>query len=109
MTTTDSDKALIGLAAKAAGIELYRWSQMYATYESSIGMFNPLLNNGDAFGLMARLNMQVECSRGYQRASVYGSSELFREDVYHHCDDKCAAVRRAIVRAAANLSTKEDT
>jgi len=85
-----TDKELLELAAKAAGIkdEMWLWD-----------WWNPLTDDGDALRLAVTLMLDICChERG---AHVDGA---MRE---HHTeesgDDPYAATRRAIVRAAAEI------
>ncbi len=102
-----TDKELLELAAKAAGIECY-WdgiSNTEVTFRHRSGGYewNPLTDDGDALRLAVKLNMGI-------------SIPVMRE---HWCDVVCfkdssvniqecsgdpyAATRRAIVRAAAEI------
>jgi hypothetical protein len=104
-----TDKELLELAAKAAGIECY-WvesgpdSPTMVLNEPYYATWNPLTDDGDALRLAVKLNSVVwECNQ-YDRAMAevrYGEArgeywEFVGEDSY-------AATRRAIVRAAAEI------
>ena len=91
-----ADRELLELAAKAAGI----WD--YA--ENCIDIpWSPLTDDGDAFRLAVKLNFNV-CKREHE-------VEIFNDDngeflcsiSISEGDDPCAATRRAIVRAAAEI------
>lgn len=92
-----TDRELLELAAKAAGIELAFWNNGEEPYSSGVGfvlpnnaMWNPLTDDGAAFRLAVGLYMRIE-------DAVYDHLEL------NLCDyeDRCAATRRAIVCEAA--------
>ena len=112
-----TDRELLELAAKAAGIEVKRSRLddpgakdllIFANrpnIENSIYVgWNPLTDDGDALRLAVKLNIVIwECAQ-YERAMAevrYGSARgEYWEPVG---DDPYAATRRAIVRAAAEL------
>jgi hypothetical protein len=105
----ESDREMLELAAKAAGFEPLRFDVdldgllLRGVQEP----WNPLRDDGDALRLAVKLCMQIECSKGYQYASVYGHAWQVSER--HDGFDPYAATRRAIVRAAASLASKEPT
>ena len=103
--TRITDRELLELAAKAAGITLEwdgnpeEWIPMYyegKTYHS----WNPLDDDGDALRLAVALGLcilthatQVEYSKGMGQVGII-VEQSFRN---------CASTRRAIVRAAAEI------
>jgi hypothetical protein len=109
-----SDRELLELAAKAAGIKLRRWNATHACYEpdgysniAPIGLWNPILNDGDALRLAVKLSMDtddglsIHLADSEDRNTVVSKSKVYvREDVD---SDPYAATRRAIVRAAAEI------
>lgn len=92
-----SDKELLELAAKAAGVEIL-WPDGTALCEDGWGSFNPLDYDGDALRLAAKLRISIDfndcCawSRG-----VFGLVQEFWGGDYPDC------YRNAIVRAAAEI------
>lgn len=107
-----TDRELLELAAKAVGIKI-RW-QSYGNYfvicdiddEGIEAVWNPLEDDGDALRLAVKLNMGISIpvmAAKYARVDVI----TFRNsgvNVIEACkDDPCAATRRAIVRAAAEI------
>lgn len=94
-----TDRDLLELAAKAAGLSLsdeHVWDDERAEYVR----WNPLTNDGDAFRLAVKLGLCVQVLR------QYGETQVFRQSGYEiekHNDDPLAATRRAIVRAAAEI------
>lgn len=103
-----SDRELLELAAKAAGVEIHGWFGDYANdiLFADIGPdevieWNPLTDDGDAFRLAVKLGLMVDTS--CQPALILcagpcgiGLEESARADPY-------AATRRAIVRAASEI------
>ena len=95
MTT---DKELLELAAKAAGIECLGsigWRLANGQIQS---WWNPLTDDGDALRLAVKLGLSIEIlsTRMEPHTRVNGKEEEHRADPY-------AATRRAIVRAAAEI------
>ena len=88
-----NDRELLESAAKAAGIRLHVWgtkgAENFAALDAKThARWNPLADDGDALRLAVELGIQV-FSPDYPE--------------YHGSGDACAAVRRAIVEAAARL------
>jgi len=115
-----TDKELLELAAKAAGIDAY-WSvdgsiqrhEIFVTvaggshgtmpYESE---WNPLKSDSDALRLAVKLGLCVDISIGFDTTTVdYFVNEDTSLCEAHH-SDPLAATRRAIVRAAAAIGDK---
>lgn len=112
-----TDKELLELAAKAAGIENLQW-ESDGTIQNRInrptvpysvhGMisaidWNPLTDDGDAFRLAVNIGFGVSIPLLSKRTDVvtfYGPVISITEC---HGDDPCASTRRAIVRAAAEI------
>lgn len=101
-----TDKELLELAAKAAGIE---GKYLYDGYGSGCILgtlegyptgirWEPLVDDGDALRLAVKLGFLVNINPYAGFSSVTG----FAVDVIHD-DDPFAATRRAIVRAAAAI------
>lgn len=108
-----SDRELLELAAKAAGLE-YHWvkvdggSLMQASEPGSRSeeSWNPLTDDGDALRLAVKLMIDIRQFlqyRGVVDALVdrlgFGRGESIGDDPY-------AATRRAIVRAAAEIAVR---
>lgn len=89
-----TDKELLEMAAKAAGIkdEMWLWD-----------WWNPLTDDGDALRLAVKLGLTVCVS------FKYGLTWADKDDKRHalakanHDGDPYAATRRAVVRAAAEI------
>ena len=114
-----SDRELLELAAKAAGIEgKYGYAPDDYYYNGNVEgictelpdgrsyVWNPLTDDGDALRLAIKLNMGISIpvmAAKYARVDVI----TFRNsgvNVMESCNnDPCAATRRAIVRAAAEI------
>lgn len=95
-----TDRELLELAAKAAGIELTGTDRAAWLNKSSYG-WNPLTDDGDALRLAVKLGVTVvSIDDGQTQAAwVDASGVIYTEPA----EDKYAATRRAIVRAAAEI------
>ena len=104
-----TDRELLELAAKAAGITGYRYSESFqsmANWNQSDGgwfdafcLWNPLEDDGDAMRLAVKLGFSIEPWKCWH--SHHGP--VFGEDVLMGV---MAATRRAIVRAAAQIGAQ---
>lgn len=100
MTT---DRELLELAAKAAGVE-YRWDSdaLVEMFANGHAEWNPLTDDGDALRLAVK--MEINLRKHYYEGDYFiqashhtgWASESEKPDPY-------AATRRAIVRAAAEI------
>ena len=90
-----TDKELLELAAKAAGIELGEYWTPYLE-EIHNQHWNPLRNDGQALRLAVKLELDVMC------ASVRSVEDNVNITI-EAGTDLYAATRRAIVRAAADI------
>jgi hypothetical protein len=97
-----SDRELLELAAKAAGVELYESSGAGIRLKGILGLWNPLTNDGDALRLAVELGIGI--SFGIQDGRVVASgSDSYLGELERVTPDPYAATRRAIVRAAAEI------
>lgn len=95
-----TDRELLELATKAAGIS-GAFENGVIWYKNEFGDdagFNPLADDGDALRLAVRLNLSVVFGANYV---IVGES--IQAPTVNNADDPCAATRRAIVRAAAEI------
>jgi hypothetical protein len=106
MNTLTNRESLVW-AAKAAGITLIRWNATYACYETSEGLWNPNINDGDAQRLSVKLGLCVshwprqgipDVMVGYRLTDKDGSNIIVPYD-----NDMYAATRMAIVMAAIEI------
>lgn len=100
------DKELLELAAKAAGFELEGHTRS-GTGVYLIGRdhkWSPLISDNDALHLAGKLRLRISASeeQGYAEVIHYGKEHSFGV-VETYKDDPSAAIRRAIVRAAATI------
>ena len=102
-----TDRELLELAAKAAGIELEWVSPFVAIgdfaqfpHNKETGdRYDPITDDGDALRLAVKLKVSVEV---YYDTTIVSTDDC--EPVrQHHEADPYAATRRAIVRAAAEI------
>ena len=93
-----TDKELLELAAKAAGIDP-KWDSLY-------WQWNPLTDDGDALRLAVKLRIKSRYNAALGQALAWTGGKDDCEVVSNIGDsngDECAATRCAIVRAAAEL------
>jgi hypothetical protein len=98
-----NDKELLELAARAAGYTLeenYDDDQYYPWCTETLAFWNPLIDGGDAFRLMVTLKIDVSL---YNHCVSVNDAPL-----EFYGDDPCAATRRAIVNAAAEIGAESD-
>ena len=98
-----TDRELLEMAAKAAELDLQAYSRLMKN--DWINLWNPLNDDSDAFRLSVMLGIGVET--GYkdefgemQSYASIPNGGVFIED---HGEDRYAATRRAIVRAASEI------
>ncbi len=108
----NEDKELLTLAAKAAGIEILLWNNVFKNVTGShpasnmfaFPIWNPLTDDGDALRLAVKLEMNL----------FFGLAKIFVEipsdgdepsivEKNEKGDDPFLATRSAIVRAAAEI------
>ncbi|MCP1116996.1 hypothetical protein [Robbsia andropogonis] len=111
-----TDRELLELAAKAAGLDDARWQD--GIWSEKLwevigeGYWNPLEKDDDAFRLMVDLRLMIDQNRaadqqGWVAAERYGCEGCFSpasavEDGFDE-SGRAAATRRAIVRASAEI------
>ena len=99
-------------AAKAAHIAIKFDARGAYIYEDGVAggsvMWNPLADDGDAFRLMVDMRLLVDVQKGYccAMAPDQPSDDFFEAKEMHEGDTR-AAMRRAIVRAAAGIKGDE--
>lgn len=101
-----TDRELLELAAKVAGVEIN--AVIGETFWRPDGItWNPLTDDSDALRLAVALDLHVQCDfREDGIVIIFG--EWFGDGIEEPAGtDKYAAVRRAIVRAAAAIAQQE--
>ena len=115
-----SDRELLELAARAAGMPMVgKWCADGYELPSHDPVFdpviwNPLTSDGDALRLAVKLGLQIRQYPIYDtpRFAAYVCEKKWSSDaerdigedaIEHYNGDPCAATRRAIVRAAAEI------
>ena len=97
-----TDRELLELAAKAAGYVIQwgdAWGRDGFDYARINGMmWHPLTDDGDALRLAVKLQIYVQPDGRHAWATT-----LQVDTIEEVGDDPCAATRRAIVRAAAEI------
>lgn len=97
------DTTLIKKAAMAAGIELGPWQERQQSFfrlgdpSGPAHWWNPLTDDGDALRLAVALRMEIQHFALSVRVAGYNDSHEVNGA------DPCAATRRAIVSAAADV------
>lgn len=92
-----TDKELLELAAKAAGIE---WNKTHLAYSDGDGFaWNPLVRDDQALRLAVKLRIEIYI---HENDTQCIGPNLHRA-IETHEDDPEAATRRAIVRAASEI------
>jgi hypothetical protein len=107
------DRELLEAAAEAAGIVALYWNDGQEPYSSGEGIiygdnhiWNPLTDSGDALRLVSKLKLHIGMEALTVSAWANDNFGNFQTEVLEHRGDE-AALRRAIVRAAAAMA-KED-
>ncbi len=101
-----TDKELLELAAKAAGIEIVWYPKLGNYYIPSHSemlddlRWNPLTDDGEALWLAVKLQLSIHVCAGYSSACS-GEPYFVDEEVIDN--DPHKATRRAIVLAAAEI------
>lgn len=98
-----TDRELLELAAKAAGLEICAWSEFDQPLIKDgeyVVAWCPLIDDGDALRLAVKIEADVFVRGGRWSEAVGPMTPSFKEP---HNDYPCAATRRAIVRAAAEI------
>ncbi len=107
-----NDKELLERAAKAGGVVVIRSrlddpmhkdllvENSYRNPFQQAGPWNPLVDDGDALRLAVKLGLELWFSPSSVTAYHYDLPRIVRESLEN---DRYAATRRAIVRAAAAL------
>ncbi|WP_432778158.1 hypothetical protein QZL74_14335 [Burkholderia gladioli pv. alliicola] len=104
-----NDRELLGLAAKAAGLVVVEdydgstWSHDVDEHSEQACRWNPLTDDGDALRLAVKLRLDLMPDAHSQEASTRSYSVCVEES---NGDDPCAALRRAITRAAAEIGAR---
>lgn len=109
---TESDRELLELAAKAAGVRLFVWGAKGAENiclkldDNTPGpRWNPLTDDGDALRMAVELKLEFEW---WKNGVSIGRDDLPPAPIEHSGADPYAATRRAIVRAAAAIATNKE-
>ena len=114
-----TDRELLELAAKAAGITIkpveiknveFAGDDRFIGYSTDPhewlrGWFNPLTDDGDALRLAVKLGLRVECRLNGQVYVWKDDVLIWNEFALHENvnSERNAATRRAIVRAVAEI------
>jgi hypothetical protein len=102
-----TDRELLELAAKAAGVE-YNFICPTGAHCGDINttqnrFWNPLNDDGDALRLAVKLGIGTDFDFSNGCGETSAAQTLQEYQYENHGDDPYAATRRAIVRAAAEI------
>ena len=103
-----TDRELLELAAKAAGIELTwdctdRIGEPWTVIKGVVcAYWNPLTDDGDALRLAVKLGLFIQINTASATAWKWRGENWF-EQASDYADDMNATTRRAITRAAAEI------
>jgi hypothetical protein len=102
-----TDRELLELAAKAAGIGPLSWIEPDGTKIVTNVRWNPIADDGDALRLAVQLNMGISIPVWKRpRADVVTFRNSLVNAVEEHETDPLAATRRAITRVAAEIGRR---
>ena len=98
-----TDKELIELAAKAAGlhVKVVSNSGRGLKVHGNCNWWNPLTDDGDALRLAVKMGIYVHCRAGSMVTSAIGDGDEWV--IENWSNDPTSATRRAITRAAAQI------
>ena len=105
-----TDKELLELAAKAAGISFVGYDVLYEDFsayckETDVNyLWNPLDRDGDALRLAVKLGFDImphaDIKKGRRKVVIFSGPSL---ELLHYTDGSCAGLRKAIVKLAADI------
>lgn len=103
-----TDRELLELAAKAAGIPLKPdFKERFDYYMADKLMWNPLTNDGDALRLAVKVGLRdyfgIEIHKTLSQCTAFEPWEHCECEEHNEDNDPYIATRRAIVRAAAEI------
>ena len=101
-----TDREMLEMAAKAAGIDISRMTYMEDNYFYGNHIkWAPLTDDGDALRLAVKLDFRIDVDKDRAWAAVMTPRHLGIDSILETNEngDPYAATRRAIVRAAAEI------
>ena len=113
----NTDLELLELAAKAYGLDGYVWSDEYLCFVKPAGFsadgdfsaavftWHPLISDGDALKLAAKLRIEIRFNENIIRAITYSEGKVL-EVAEISTETGYAGLRRVIVVAAAEIGRK---
>lgn len=101
MDTRMTDRDLLEAAAKAAGYDIYFWSDKAAHKKPPHGSWNPLADDGDALRLAMKLKLNI--AQGDYSVNVNDEYEVDESALVRSEEVRGEVLRRTIVRAAAAI------
>lgn len=112
----ETNKELLEYAAKAAGMTAV-WDPQHQAMNLGIvpynfgnpNLWNPIINDGDAFRLAVMLNLRVRTMDCYATIDVYNNDYTWQSEIEAIGDSPASATRWAIVLAAATIGKREES
>lgn len=99
-----TDRELLELAAIACGELRGEWVGNDAYFDGVLSRWSPLTDDGDALRLAVKLLFEIDMGRGC--IAIRHSTGIKILEAFNH--DPYAAIRRAIVRAAAEIGRQHE-
>ncbi len=99
-----TDRELLELAAIACGELRGEWVGNDAYFDGVLTRWSPLTDDGDALRLAVKLLFEIDMGRGC--IAIRHSTGIKILEAFNH--DPYAAIRRAIVRAAAEIGRQHE-
>lgn len=99
-----TDRELLELAAIACGELRGEWIGNDAYFDGVLTRWSPLTDDGDALRLAVKLLFEIDMGRGC--IAIRHSTGIKILEAFNH--DPYAAIRRAIVRAAAEIGRQHE-
>lgn len=116
----NTDRELLELAAKAAGIPLTRWCpkgtwdeepELEGWMDATCNFWNPLVDDGDALRLAVNLSILCYVGETHDKGKMAVATLMYHTPHFEALEDantdKYAAIRRAIVIAAAEIGKRK--
>lgn len=111
-----TDRELLELAAKAYGLDDYKWREEYHCMVGPERMYhapnfwNPLVDDGDALRLAGKLSIDIEHGDD-EGPAIYAGYYVAMSGRKRYCielvkNNACNAIRRAVTRAAADIGKR---
>ena len=98
-----TDRELLEMAAKAAGVKYIATAEDGARFLVDMTRWNPLTDDEDALRLAVKFSIFVDINHTYVQAEIFDGKKKTACQSVSVDGDPCAATRRAIVCAVAEI------